>query len=128
MKKFILAAALAAFSFTAQAATPTGTCIDVATSLTTMSESVILDSLIAPGCGMGIQEAVAAIIAAGGDQQNTLTAALAIDPAFVLATADPTAGLDPTAAGGDTAATGATAPTLASSAPVSSGGGGPVSP
>ena len=103
MKKIILAAAIAAFSFTAQAET-TGenTCVDITASLATMSESAILDNLTDPGCGMSLNDAVNAIIAAGGNQQNTLAAAMIINPDFQYAQQnDPTAGLQATAAGLD---------------------------
>jgi len=129
MKKIILAAALAAFSFTAHAEI-NNTCIDVNTSLTTMSESAVLESLIAPGCGMSMQDAVTAIINAGGDQQTTLTAALLVNPDFVFAaSSDPTEGLNPTAAGGDLGGdTGSGGDISFNSTGGSSGGGGTVSP
>jgi len=122
MKKFILAMALTMFSFTAQAET---VCIDVAASMATMTESEILSSLTGTSCSMSLEDAVAAILAAGGDQTRTLAAAMIINPDFTYT--DPTLGLNPTAAGGDTPLLG-TGKKFASNTPVSGGGGGPVSP
>ena len=103
MKKIILAAAIAAFSFPAQdETTGDNTCVDVTTSLETMSESAILDNLTGPGCEMALNDAVNAIIGAGGDETATLTAAFIKDPTYSYAKlSDPTENLDPTAAGDD---------------------------
>jgi hypothetical protein len=100
MKKIILALLVAVFSFTAQAEVASNTCIDVKDALANnQSESFILESLVAPGCGMSLQDAFAAIIADGGNQKETLTAALIVDPDFKYD--DPTAGLEETASGND---------------------------
>jgi len=82
MKKIILAAALIAFSFSAQAATTTtNVCIDINAAIQTQqTEDQILNQLIAAPCSMNLVDAAKAIIAAGGNQGRTLTAALIIDP------------------------------------------------
>jgi len=125
MKKIILAMAISAFSFSAHAET-TSACINVSASLSTMTESQILNSLTEAGCGMSLQEAVDAVVAAGGDLTTTQTAALNIDPNFVYT--DPTAGLDATAAGGDGLGgpTGNTNPITFNAPSGGSGGGGVI--
>jgi len=101
MKKIILMITVTAFGFSAHAAEPaTKTCIDVGQALTDgTSVSDIIDSLTAPSCGMSLQDAAGAVIAAGGDKEDTLAAALVLDTCFAYY-ADPTIKLASTASGG----------------------------
>ena len=58
------------------------TCIDIAKAIASGKPvSDILGLLIDPSCGMTLQEAVDAVIAAGGDKQATQDAALLLNPA-----------------------------------------------
>ncbi|OIO72647.1 MAG: hypothetical protein COS35_11715 [Zetaproteobacteria bacterium CG02_land_8_20_14_3_00_50_9] len=73
-------------------------CINIEQSLNMqMPELDILEALLTETCGMALDEAVDAIIAAGGNFQRTLAAALIINPDFTYT--DPTAGLNATLAG-----------------------------
>jgi len=100
MKKIILAITVAAFGFSAHAAeSATKACIDVNQALTDgMSASDIIDSLTAPSCGMSLQDAAGAVIAAGGAKKDALAAALVLDTCFAYY-ADPTVKLASTASG-----------------------------
>jgi hypothetical protein len=86
MKKIIIALMALAFNIpAANAASKTKGCIDINQYLSSnIAEAVILDKLRS-SCGMGRQAAVEAIIAAGGNQQAVLTAALIVDPTFTYA-------------------------------------------
>ena len=99
---------------------------DPATALSNgMSETELLDTLVSEG--MSLEEAVNAIIGAGGNQQNTLTAAMVINPDFQYTPpSDPTAGLNPTAAGGDSVTAGSGGPKTTIG--TTTGGGGGASP
>jgi len=134
--EIILALAISVFGITAYAETNDTTCIDINQSLTVgTSLSDILSSLTAPTCGMSLQDAAAGVIAAGGNRQDTLTAALVIDPDFSFI--DPTAGLESTASGNEDGSSegdhrgdnnGGDHRVEIASGDSSSGGGGTVSP
>lgn len=103
MKVFVLVMAILGFISTAYAIEPVNAsiekqCIDVEQSLAAeMPEIDILEALIDEKCGMGIHEAVEAILAAGANFRSTLVAAMIIDPDFNFS--DPTAGLEATVSG-----------------------------
>ena len=60
------------------------TCVDPAKAIASGKDvSWILGALIDPSCGMTLQGAVDAIVAAGGDKQTTQDAALLINPDFL---------------------------------------------
>lgn len=127
MRKILIAFAALAFSISvANAEITDNTCVDVNQAITAATPvATILDDLMEPGCGMSLQEAVDAVIAAGGDQDNTLVAAHIIDPLYEYTPpTDPTQQLPATAAGVAPGSSGGPKTSISTT----TGGGGGASP